>query len=92
MPKVTWGRNVSREMNTAAWLDEFTEAVESRRRKCHPSYEEIAKAAGITRMTFSSKMKSGSFSLEEFSGIAKFMKFPDDLVLHLVKTRRDTKT
>ena len=87
MPKVTWGRNISPEMNTEAWLEEFREAVESRRRKCKPSYEEIASAACISRQALAYKMKSGTITLEEFAGIANFLKFPDDLVLHLVRTR-----
>lgn len=87
MPKVTWERKISPEMNTKAWLREFEEAIESRRRKCKPSYEDIAGAAQISRQSLAYKMKSGFITLEEFAGIAKFMKFPDDLVLHLVKTR-----
>ena len=88
MPKVTWKRNLSPELNTEAWLEEFNEAVESRRRKCRPSYEAIAQAAGTTRAGLYQKMKSGRISLEEFSGIAALMGFPDELILRLVKTRR----
>ena len=87
MPKVTWKRQLSSELNTEAWLEEFNEAVESRRRKCKPSYETIAEAAGTTRVSLSQKLKRGNFSLEEFAGIASFLDFPDDLILHLVKTR-----
>ena len=87
MPKVTWERKVSPEINTEAWLREFREAVESRRRKRKPTYEDIAEAARISRQALAYKMKSGTITLEEFAGIARFMKFPDDLVLHLVRTR-----
>ena len=87
MPKVTWERKISPEINTEAWLREFEEAIESRRRKCKPTYEEIASAACVSRQALAYKMKSGTITLEEFSGIARFMKFPDDLVLHLVRTR-----
>lgn len=87
MPKVTWGRNISPEINTEAWLKEFNDAIEGRRRKCKPTYEEIAAAACVSRQALAYKMKSGSFTLQEFAGIANFLKFPDDLILHLVRTR-----
>ena len=87
MPKVTWKRQLSSELNTEAWLEEFREAVESRRRKCKPTYEDIAGAAQISRQALAYKMKSGTITLEEFAGIASFLEFPDDLVLHLVRTR-----
>lgn len=87
MPKVTWERKVSPEINTEAWLREFEEAIESRRRKRKPTYEDIAEAARISRQALAYKMKSGTITLEEFAGIASFLEFPDDLVLHLVRTR-----
>lgn len=86
MPKVTW-RTISPELREEDWLKEFNEAIESRRRKCKPSYEAIAGAAQISRQALAYKLKSGSFTMKEFSGIVQFMKFPDELVLKLVKTR-----
>lgn len=86
MPKVTW-RHVSPELREEDWLKEFNEAIESRRRKNKPSYEAIAGAAQISRQALAYKLKSGSFTMKEFSGIAHFMKFPDELILKLVKTR-----
>lgn len=86
MPKVTW-RHVSPELREEDWLKEFNEAIESRRRKNKPSYEAIAGAAQISRQALAYKLKSGSFTMKEFSGIAYFMKFPDELILKLVKTR-----
>ena len=87
MPKVTWGREISREIKEEEWLREFNEAIESRRRKCRPSYAEIADAALISRQALAYKLRSGSISLEEFSRIAGFMRFPDDLILRLVRMR-----
>lgn len=87
MPKVTLGRNVSPELNDEAWIAEFSEAVESRRRKSKPTYTDIASAVGITREALRKKFLNGHFSLEEFSGIAKYMKFTDVEILHLVKSR-----
>ena len=86
MPKVTW-RHISPEMREEDWLKEFNEAIESRRRKNKPSYEAIAGAAQISRQALAYKLKNGSFTMKEFSGIAHFMKFPDELILKLVKTR-----
>ena len=86
MPKVTW-RSLSPELREEDWLKEFNEAIESRRRKNKPSYEAIAGAAQISRQALAYKLKSGSFTMKEFSGIAHFMKFPDELILRLVKTR-----
>lgn len=86
MPKVTW-RTISPELIREEWLKEFNEAIESRRRKNKPSYEAIAGAAQISRQALAYKLKSGSFTMKEFSGIAHFMKFPDELILKLVKTR-----
>ena len=86
MPKVTW-RTISPEPIREEWLKEFNEAIESRRRKNKPSYEAIAGAAQISRQALAYKLKSGSFTMKEFSGIAHFMKFPDELILKLVKTR-----
>jgi len=86
MPKVTW-RTVSPELREEDWLKEFNEAIESRRRKNKPSYEAIAGAAQISRQALAYKLKSGSFTMKEFSGIVHFMKFPDELILKLVKTR-----
>ena len=86
MPKVTW-RTISPELRKEDWIKEFNEAIESRRRKNKPSYVEIADAAQISRQALAYKLKSGNFTLEEFSGIVSFMKFPDELVLKLVKKR-----
>lgn len=86
MPKVTW-RTISPELREEDWLKEFNEAIESRRRKNKPSYGAIADAAQISRQALAYKLKSGSFTMKEFSGIAHFMKFPDELILKLVKTR-----
>jgi len=86
MPKVTW-RTISPELREEDWLKEFNEAIESRRRKNKPSYEAIAGAAQISRQALAYKLKNGSFTMKEFSGIVQFMKFPDELVLKLVKTR-----
>lgn len=86
MPKVTW-RVVSPELRKEEWLKEFNEAIESRRRKNKPSYVEIADAAQISRQALAYKLKNGNFTLEEFSGIAYFMKFPDELILKLAKKR-----
>ena len=86
MPKVTW-RAISPELREEDWLKEFNEAIESRRRKNKPSYEAIAGAAQISRQALAYKLKNGSFTMKEFSGIAHFMKFPDELILKLVKTR-----
>lgn len=86
MPKVTW-RTISPELREEDWLKEFNKAIESRRRKNKPSYGAIADAAQISRQALAYKLKSGSFTMKEFSGIAHFMKFPDELILKLVKTR-----
>ena len=86
MPKVTW-RTISPETREEDWLKEFNEAIESRRRKNKPSYKAIAGAAQISRQALAYKLKNGSFTMKEFSGIAHFMKFPDELILRLVKTR-----
>ena len=72
MPKVTWGRKISPEMNTEAWLEEFREAVESRRRKCKPTYEDIAGAAQISRQALAYKMKSGTITLAPVSRVTSF--------------------
>lgn len=86
MPKVTW-RHVSPELRKEDWLKEFNKAISERRRKGKPSYGAIADAAQISRQALAYKLKSGSFTLQEFSGIAHFMKFPDELILKLVKMR-----
>ena len=85
MPKVTWGKNISSGIRRSEWLDEFNEAIESRRRKCKPTYQSIADAAQMSRQALCYKLKHGTFTIQEFIDIANFMKFSDVQILKLTK-------
>ena len=84
MPKVTW-RAISPELRKEDWIKEFNEAIESRRRKCKPTYQSIADAAQMSRQALCYKLKHGSFTIQEFIDIANFMRFSDEQILKLTK-------
>ena len=85
MPKVTWGRDVSEAVDREEWLRDIDDAIESKRRKNRPSYQVIADSIGISRQSLHYKIKEGSFTLEEFRKLSRYLRFSDEVILKLVK-------
>lgn len=62
-------------------LPEFKDIVWLKSRKVPGKYETVAKAAGISRMTLSRKMKTGEFTISELKGM--------NTVLHFTRTEKE---